>query len=162
MKGHSQQAAKGIRPAETQASRVQGALYQVYNFGMETQRLLLCLPPQHCVHKSRSKQEQGESQSFLDKSTWSWASLGGGRRGGRGADLLTLCSLQGQINVSCSRSFSQVLCTRVQVYRSPRFTSASSIRQNIFPRPVLSWTDVTSHHHNAHLDSLARKGSWTT
>lgn len=80
---------------------------------METQRLLLRLPPQHCVHKSRSKQEQGESQPFPDKSTWNFASLGGGRRGGRGADLLTLCSLQGQTNGSWG--FYQGLCTTGQL-----------------------------------------------
>lgn len=79
---------------------------------METQRSPLRLPPQHCVHKARSKQEQGESQSLSDKSTWSWASLGGGRGGGRSAGLLTLCNLQGQRNISCSWGFSGTLYER--------------------------------------------------
>lgn len=118
MKGQRQQAAKGLRPAETQASKAQGALYQVYNFGAETQRWLLRLPPQHCVHTSTSKQEQGESQPLLDKGTWSRARLGGGTRGGRGADLLTLCSLRGQRDPSGSWWFCQGLCTRGHLYGS--------------------------------------------
>lgn len=110
---------KGSQPHSDSGIEARAALYQVYNFGTETQRLLLRLPPQHCVHKARSKQEQGESQSFSDKSTWSWASLGGGTRGGRSADLLTLCNLQGQRKVSCSWGFSQVLCMKGPLYQSP-------------------------------------------
>lgn len=45
LKGHSQQAAEGVRPAGTGAFTVYRALYQVYNFGMETQRLLLASLP---------------------------------------------------------------------------------------------------------------------
>lgn len=45
LKGHSQQAAKGDRPAGTGAFTVYRVLYQVYNFGMEIQRLLLVSLP---------------------------------------------------------------------------------------------------------------------
>lgn len=45
LKGHSQQAAKGVRPAGTGALTVYRALYQVYNFGMETQCLFLVSLP---------------------------------------------------------------------------------------------------------------------
>lgn len=51
----------GSRPAETQAPGAQGAPYLLYNSTTTAWRSVR-LPSQHCVHTSRSKQEQGESQ----------------------------------------------------------------------------------------------------
>lgn len=155
LKGHSQHAAKGVRPAQTRASKskVQGALKQVCNFGMETHHLLLRLHPRTVytspgVNRSKVKVNLSSTKAHGVGPSWEVAE--------EGADLLTLCSLQGQIHVSCSWGFSQVPCTREQLFRSPHFSEQYYTK---YRSQSCAVTDsVTSHHHNAHLHQLNKKG----
>lgn len=115
------------------------------------------LPPQHCVHKPGSKQEQGESQPFLNKSTWSWASLGGGRRGQRHRPVNPVLPAG---TGRCELLPGLLRCPALRVGCADHLVSLqqAALHKISSPDPVLSQTGISPHHHNAQLHRLNQEG----
>lgn len=79
--------------------------------------------------------------------------------GGRGTDLLTLCSLQGQAGVSCSQGFSGALHSG-SVVQITSFPCSKQPYTKYPPQPLSCHRQMSPHTTTMHIYiGLTRKGS---